>query len=144
MLEENKRLLKDALKLLRIHDVSESNLEKFLEKKGYEKTEIRETIKYLKEKNLVDDAKVASLLVEKSIRQKRGINYARSILASKGIPESVISITLARMYPEILEYKIAKELLFSSKKNVRKAIYWLASRGFSDETIEKLREENQL
>ncbi|MCM8764049.1 MAG: recombination regulator RecX [Candidatus Omnitrophica bacterium] len=139
--EEAKNAIKYALKLLSISEASELKLKQFLEKHGYDESEIKETIKYLKTKNFINDARLAALIVEKCIRKKKGVNYVRDILASKGIPENIISETLARMYPQSLEYMTARELFFSSKKPLKKILYWLASKGFSEATIEKLREE---
>ncbi|MCM8821314.1 MAG: recombination regulator RecX [Candidatus Omnitrophica bacterium] len=139
--EETKKAIKYALKLLNISEISELKIKQFLEKQGYDESEIKETIKYLKTRNFVNDARLADLIVEKCIRKKKGINYIRDILASKGIPENIISETLARMYPDRLEYMVARELFLSSKKPLKKTLYWLASRGFSETTLEKLREE---
>ncbi len=45
------------------------------------------------------------------------------------------------MYPESLEYTIARELVLSLKKPFRKMLYILTSKGFSEQTIEKLKGE---
>ncbi|HPP07683.1 MAG TPA: regulatory protein RecX [bacterium] len=134
-------VLRDALKILRIKEVSEFNLRQALEKKGYRDPELSETINYLKSKNFLSDYRLCSLIIEKNIKKKRGLNYIRYFLANQGVPEHIISETLARMYPESLEYNIAKELVLSLKKPFRRVLYILNSRGFSEQTIEKLKGE---
>ncbi|MCM8763786.1 MAG: RecX family transcriptional regulator [Candidatus Omnitrophica bacterium] len=141
MAEKNKEILKDALKLLSICEVSESKLKQFLERHGYEESRIKETIKYLRKRNLINDTRLANFIVENCVRKKKGINYVRNALTNKGISEHIISETLARIYPDSLEYKIARRLFYLSKKPLKKTLYWLASRGFSEGTIEKLRGE---
>jgi len=135
-------IVKDALKRLRIAESSESTLRLFLEKKGYGKKEIAEVIDYLKTKKFVDDYRYCTILIEKYIRKKKGIGYIHNILSLHGIPENIISTTLAKTYPEGLEYTLAENVLKSiKKKSPVQSISRLKSRGFSEKTIEKLIEK---
>lgn len=140
-MKKNKQILTYALKLLKIKEFSESKLRNLLEKKGYNEPEISETIDYLKKRNFLSDERFIKIVIEKNLKKKKGLDYIRYILFNSGISENTISETLARMYPESLEYKIAKELVSSLKKPLQKVVHILVSRGFSEGTIEKIREE---
>jgi len=135
------QVLKEAFRILSITDVSETKLKSLLEKRGYKEPELSETIEYLKKRNFISDIRLANLLTEKYIKKKKGSNYIRCILSGKGISEKVISEVLAKTYPESLEYKVAKELLSSLKKPLKKTFYVLNSSGFSEQVIERLKEE---
>jgi len=138
---KHSNILKDALKILSISEVSESKLRFSLQKKGYGENEISEVLCYLRKRNLINNSRLCTILTEKHIRRKKGINYIREILSLHGIPEDIISSTLAKIYPESLEYKLAKDIVESLKKPLSEAILKLKSRGFSERTIEKLTEE---
>lgn len=140
-MKKNKNILIDALKFLKIKESSEAKLRNTLEKKGYTEQEISEVIDYLKKRNFLNDERFARIVIEKNLRRKKGLNYIRYLLSSSGISETTISQILAKMYPESLEYKIAKELFSSLKKPLQKALYTLSSRGFTENTIEKIKEE---
>ncbi|MGB9642974.1 MAG: regulatory protein RecX [Candidatus Ratteibacteria bacterium] len=140
-MNKQNQILKDALKILSTKEVSEYKLRQTLEKKGYKDPELSKTIDYLKSKNFLSDYRFCSLIIEKNVKKKKGLNYIRYFLANQGVPEHIISEALARMYPESLEYNIAKELVFSIKKPFHKMLYVLNSRGFSEQTIEKLKGE---
>lgn len=135
------KILQDAFRILGISDVSESKLKSALEKRGYSESEILETIEFLKTKKFLNDSRYCLFLIEKFIKKKKGIDYIRLNLLKKGIPENIIDETLAKNYPEELEYKIAKQLLTETKKPLKKALSILNTRGFSQMTIEKIREE---
>ncbi len=119
-MKNNKGILRDALRILRRSEVSELRLIQLLEKKGYKEDEITQTIEFLKKKNFLNNTRLATLTIEKCIRNKKGPNFIIYTLLKKGIPEGTISELLARMYPEELEYKIAKELLELKKIPFRK------------------------
>ncbi|HOJ30424.1 MAG TPA: regulatory protein RecX [bacterium] len=140
-MNKNNNILRDALKILRIKEISEIKLRQNLEKKGYRDPELSETINYLKSRNFLNDYRFCNLIIEKNIKKKRGLNYIRYLLTNDGIPETIISESLAKMYPESLEYTIARELVLSLKKPFRKMLYILTSKGFSEQTIEKLKGE---
>ncbi|MCX7705330.1 MAG: recombination regulator RecX [bacterium] len=140
-MNKNNSAFRYALKILGISERSEFKLKESLRKKGYNQEEISEAIRLLKKNNLINDERFSELLIEKYIKKGKGINYIRHVLSDKGIPDDIISTTLARMYPESLEYKKAKELLSSLKKPFRKALITLSNAGFSEQTIEKIAEE---
>lgn len=140
-MNKHNSVLKDALRILGVAEISEFKLKERLRNKGYTEQEISETINILKKNKLVSDERFVELAVEKYIRKKKGIDYIYNILSSKGVPDYIISKTLARIYPESLEYKKAKELLSSLKKPFKKTLIVLANAGFSEKTIEKILEE---
>ncbi len=135
-MNKHNRVLKDALKILGISEISEIQLREYLGRKGHSLHEISDTISFLKKNSLISDERLAELTVEKYIRKKKGIDYIYQVLSRKGVSDHIISKTLARIYPESLEYKNAKELL-SLKKPLKKALLVLAGAGFSRRTIEK-------
>lgn len=141
MNKKNRNPLRDAIKILGISEASESRIKEYLRKKGYSQEEISQTVYTLKKNNYIDDERLARLIVEKYLEKNKGRKYIHWILCKKGVSENIISTTLARLYPESLEYKKAKELLLSSRKPLRKALKEIVSAGFSEETIEKIMEE---
>lgn len=134
-------ILKDALRILSISEVSESKLKSSLQKKGYKQEDILDVLDYLREKRFIDDIRFCTILIKKHINKEKGINYIRQLLSMHGIPENTITGILAKTYPQSLEYKVAKNFLKSLKLPFPKAILKLKTRGFSEETIEKLTEE---
>ncbi|MCM8759364.1 MAG: recombination regulator RecX [Candidatus Omnitrophica bacterium] len=140
-MNKHRSALEEALKILKIAETSESKLKEHLVRKGYSQREITEAISFLKKNNLLDDERFAEILIDKYIRKNKGINYIYRILSGKAIPESIISNTLARLYPESLEYNKAKELIALQKKPLNKVLINLVSAGFSETTIRKIMEE---
>jgi len=135
---KSSNILKDALRILSISEVSESKLKSSLQKKGYKQEDILGILDYLKKKRFIDDTRFCTILIKKHINREKGINYIHQILSLHGIPEDTISSILARTYPQSLEYKVAKNFLKSLKLPPSKAVLKLKARGYSEETIEKL------
>ena len=140
-----------AFFLLGIRDQSTGELNDKMQRKGYEKVEIDETIKVLKEKKFLDDKR----FVENLIRQKLEIgNFGRQRiwqdLKKKFIANELIEESLSNIEKDD-EEESAKEAMkaFIRKrgepkeyKEKQKLIAYLGRRGFSWEIIEKILNTN--
>lgn len=135
----NPDIRKRALRILQTHDVSERRLSELLQKKGYEACQIREEIVRLKEAGYLDDRRVAEQIVRAAIRKRKGVLYARFYLKKKGISRELSREVLARIYPPVLEYQIARQIRESlcSRKTAQQIPLALRSRGFSSEAISR-------
>jgi len=138
---KNKTVVSYAIKLLSSKDYSEEELkEKLLKYHGKEKVE-NLLIKF-KQKKLLNDRELAGNIVRNYFRRGKGIFYIESVLRRRKLSETIIS-SIKSAFDFQREYKIAEKyfLKHTGKKRFSSLIFSLKSKGFSFQTLGKLREK---
>lgn len=125
-----------AIKLLARRNYSEKELRNKLSEFDFDVVE--KILEKLKKKGFIDDKKLAERISEKGFEKKKGLYYIINNLKRRGIPEEIINQIKERFDFE-REYKIAEDLIL--KKRKRSLFLYLKGRGFSSETLLKLREK---
>lgn len=128
-----------SLRLISIRDITESELRKRLEKRGYTESEIESTVKRLKERELLDDSrfiKRAENIAEYKLFGRAGVKH---YLLRRGV-----SRELVEEIPDIDEKALAQKLInrkehllkgLPEEKRKAKIVSLLMRRGFSSDTI---------
>ena len=128
-----------ALRLLSKKSYSEKELKEKLSQ--FDKIAVDGIIQRLKEDGFVDDKKLAEKIVEKSLERKKGLYYIIRALIRKKIPEEIIK-QIKENFDFEREYKIAEELAEKRKdKSVSSLFLFLKGKGFSPNTLNKIREK---
>jgi len=128
-----------ALRLLSKKSYSEEELKEKLSQ--FDKIVVDGIIKRLKEDGLVDDKNLAEKIVEKFLERKKGLYYIIRELKRRKIPEEIIN-QIKENFDFQREYKIAEELVEKRKdKGVSGLFLFLKGKGFSSDTLNKIREK---
>ncbi|MEW6170510.1 MAG: regulatory protein RecX [Candidatus Omnitrophota bacterium] len=141
-----------AFRLLKFRERSEKELRDRLKKKKFDDLTIKETIAYLKKIDLLNDNNFAIKWAESRIKKPYGAKRIIYELKQKGIEAKIIDKTLADIKSRYNEYDLARQILESQIKTIKKdqdlfktkaRLYnFLIRRGFSydvaADTIENL------
>ena len=91
-----------AVRIVAASNVSKSDLEQRLIRKGESKTQAKAAVEWMSEMNLLDDTRTARQLVESCIRKGYGLSRAKQALYEKQIPKELWEEVLAD-YPDQTE-----------------------------------------
>lgn len=91
-----------AVRIVAASNVSRSDLEQRLIRKGEDKTSAREAVAWMEDLNLVNDEETARQLVQQCIRKGYGMARAKQALYEKRIPKSLWEDALAD-YPDMTD-----------------------------------------
>jgi len=141
-----------ALKLLSYRGRSAKELEERLKRKGFPKTVISSTIRYLKRTGLVNDRALAEALKREATSKKLLSHYAaRRFLITRGIPKEIVdSLFIPDDREDIETAKRLIERKLKTMKNcptekIKKRLHsLLLRRGYSFETIKAVLLEKTL
>jgi len=137
---KNKESFSYAIKLLGKKSYSKKELEEKLYKK-FDKKEVKNIISRLCFYKYIDDEKLARDILTTSFEKNRGFFYILATLKKREIPEKIIS-KIKEEFDFEKEFCVAEEFFSKNKKeNPSTLILKLKSRGFSDETIQKIIDE---
>ena len=89
-----------AVRIVAASNVSKTDLEQRLIRKGESKTSAREAVQWMEDLNLVDDGETACQLVQQCIRKGYGKLRAKQALYEKQIPKELWEEALAD-YPDM-------------------------------------------
>jgi len=139
------KALKSCYRLLAVRDRSEKELRIRLKTKNYSDRRIDEVIEYLKEINLIDDARFAREWIKSRTALKpKGIPALKNELLKKGIDRAIIDSLINKRDLGYSEYDTAKTLADRKIESLgglkgikrKKTVYnYLARRGFSFDVI---------
>jgi len=133
-----------AFLLLKFRLRSEQELYSRLKRKKFPEQVIDSTLKFLKEKNFIDDRVFASAWTRARLKRPFGIRRITQELALKGVPKDIVQDTLLGIKDNYSETQIvqnlAKEKLEKLKgyepiKARNRVNAYLLRRGFSPETV---------
>ncbi len=132
-----------ALRLLEYRERSEQEIKERMARKNYDERLIKNTIKSLKNHNLVNDRRFARMWAESCLRRSYGRWKVRSDLNKKGIDEEIVEEVLRESYSKVDEVQIALALIqkkwpFSKEEKntlLRRVSDFLKRRGFPFEVI---------
>ena len=127
-----KKVRSYALKLLSKRDYFEAELKRKLLLKGFPEDEIKKTIEYLKDQNLLDDRKLLERYKEVNLQKGKSPLSIKNKLYRKGITDVEFS------FEEELEAALY-QLRFKYKKEKKYAdiVKFLKNRGFSYSVIQE-------
>ena len=91
-----------AVRIVAASNVSKTDLEQRLIRKGESKDSAREAVAWMEDLNLVDDAETARQLVQQCIRKGYGVARAKQALYEKRIPKDLWEDALAD-YPDMTD-----------------------------------------
>ena len=123
-----------AVRIVAASNVSRSDLEQRLVRKGESKDSAREAVQWMEDLNLVNDEETARQLVQQCIRKGYGIARAKQALYEKQIPKAFWEDALAD-YPDMIDaitaYLRSHLQDTCSQKQQKKVIDALVRRGHS-------------
>ena len=140
------KALEYAFRLLKYRPRSEYELSQRLKRRGFPESTIKETVIFLKEKDLINDFEFARIWVESRIKKPLGINRLKQELKIKGIDKDLIKQVIDRVANKYKEEEIIRDLLsrrWERLKNMephkarRRLFLYLLRRGFSSEKIQE-------
>jgi regulatory protein len=140
------RAVEKSFRLLGVRPRSQKELEKRLKEKEFAPETIKKTIARIKELGYLDDKKFAKAWLEARKFSHKGKYVVQRELKQKGVAEETITKTISHYTPKD-ELKIATELIEKKMKSWKDLSFWkkkekiakfLASRGFSWNTIGKI------
>lgn len=123
-----------ALRALRHRDRSRQDLDRRLERAGIPAGEREEALDGLADAGLLSDARFAEARARALVERSAGDELIRRDLERHGIDDDVISAVLAELPSEAER----AERAFARRGGGAKAIRYLASKGFSVESLERL------
>lgn len=139
-----------ALMLLGYRERSLREIKMRMRQKGYEEKLIEKVVKYLKDRNLINDKRFTRLWAESRIKKGYGSWRIQSELEQKGVNREMADEILKDLYSGINEVQIALDLVekkrWVSKEPQRlteRVSNLLRRRGFSFEVISNVVEEIQ-
>ena len=91
-----------AVRIVAASNVSVSDLEQRLVRKGEDPAQAREAVQWMEDMNLVDDRVTAEQIVQRCIRQGYGKAKSKQVLYEKQIPRELWAEVLAE-YPDQIE-----------------------------------------
>ena len=129
-----------AVRIVAASNVSKTDLEQRLLRKGESKDSAREAVQWMSDLNLVDDAETARQLVQQCIRKGYGVARAKQALYEKRIPKNLWEEALAD-YPDMTEtiaaYLQSHLQTSRDQKQQKKAVDALLRRGHSYSQISR-------
>ena len=133
-----------AVRIVAASNVSKSDLEQRLVRKGESKDQAKAAVQWMSELNLLDDERTARQLVDSCVRKGYGLSRAKQVLYEKQIPKQLWEQVLAD-YPDQTE-KIEAFLRSrldadADEKQIKRAIDALIRRGHSYGTIRRVLNE---
>jgi regulatory protein len=139
-----------ALMLLGYRERSLREIKMRMRQKGYEEKLIEKVVKYLKDRNLINDKRFTRLWAESRIKKGYGSWRIQSELEQKGVNREMADEILKDLYSGINEVQIALDLvrkkrgfLKESPRLTKRVSNLLRRRGFSFEVISNVVEEIQ-
>jgi len=139
-----------ALMLLGYRERSLREIKMRMRQKGYEEKLIEKVVKYLKDRNLINDERFTRLWAESRIKKGYGSWRIQSELEQKGVNREMADEILKDLYSGINEVQIALDLvrkkkgvLKESQRLTERVSNLLRRRGFSFEVISNVVEEIQ-
>ncbi len=137
-----------ALMLLGYRERSLPEIKMRMRQKGYEEKLIEKVVKYLKNRNLINDKRFARLWAESRIKKGYGSWRIQSELEQKGVNREIVDDILKDLYSGIDEVQVAVDLvkkkrwLLKDPQRVTKRVSnLLRRRGFSFEVISNVVEK---
>ena len=129
-----------AVRIVAASNVSKSDLEQRLVRKGETKAQAKAAVQWMSELNLLDDERTARQIVESCIRKGYGISRAKQALYEKQIPKQLWEQVLAD-YPDqtekILQFLRARLSSSWDAKDLKRAVDALLRRGHSYSEIRR-------
>ena len=129
-----------AVRIVAASNVSKTDLEQRLIRKGESKTSAKEAVAWMEDMNLVDDAETARQLVQQCIRKGYGKARAKQALYEKQIPKDLWEDALAD-YPDmtdtIMAYLRSHLQDAGDPKQKKKAVEALLRRGHTYSQISR-------
>jgi regulatory protein len=111
-MNESKKALAHALKILSRRDHCESELRRKLSSKGFSPAAIDETVARLTDAGYLNDGRYARQWAESAIRNGRGYGFRlRLDLSRRGVPEEIIADTISGLDLEYDEVATLTELM---------------------------------
>ena len=124
-----------AVRIVAASGVSEKELKKRLVQKGEDETDAADAVGWLKELNLLDDAKTAQQIADSAAARGYGRARIRNLLYEKGIPREYWDEVLSRVPPmdDAIDRFLRQRLKGSEpdEKTVQKTVQALLRRGHS-------------
>ncbi|TKJ45193.1 hypothetical protein CEE35_05105 [Candidatus Aerophobetes bacterium Ae_b3b] len=137
-----------ALMLLGYRERSLREIEMRMRQKGYEEKLVEKVVKYLKDRNLINDKRFTQLWAESRIKKGYGRWRIQSELEQKGVNREITDEILKDLYSGIDEVQVALDLVekkrWVSKEPPRlteRVSNLLRRRGFSFEVISNVVEK---
>jgi len=138
-----------ALKLLSYRERSGWEIKKRMERKGYQKEIIEDTLNYLKKRDLINDERFARIWIEDRIRGEYGRRRIYYELSEKGVDKEIVDDLIKKLYPKVNEINIALHLIEKNKRflkeeknsRIRKISAFLERRGFPFDVINEVMEK---
>ena len=137
-----------ALMLLGYRERSLREIEMRMRQKGYEEKLLEKVVKYLKDRNLINDKRFTQLWAESRIKKGYGSWRIQSELEQKGVNREIADEILKDLYSGIDEVQVALDLVekkrWVSKEPLRlteRVSNLLRRRGFSFEVISNVVEK---
>ncbi|MBQ9843247.1 MAG: regulatory protein RecX [Oscillospiraceae bacterium] len=129
-----------AVRIVAASNVSKSDLEQRLVRKGESKDQAKAAVQWMSELNLLDDERTARQLVDSCVRKGYGLSRAKQVLYEKQIPKQLWEQVLAD-YPDQTEkiLQFLRTRLGSSwdAKDLKRAVDALLRRGHSYSEIRR-------
>ncbi|HOJ40292.1 MAG TPA: RecX family transcriptional regulator, partial [bacterium] len=136
---KGKRLLSYALRLLGRRDYTRAEMLAHLMKMGDCPEEVENVIEFLEKKRYLNDEQLAVRLIEEQLGKGRGLWRIRALLERRGLKHELID-KLMDSFDFEKELRAARDYLRKRLAQRRKiSVLTLRSRGFSSETMERLR-----
>lgn len=123
-----------ALRALRHRDRSRQDLDRRLERAGIPASEREEALDGLADAGLLSDARFAETRARALVERAAGDELIRRDLEQHGIDDEVVAAVLAELPSEAGR----AERAFARRGGGAKAIRYLAGKGFSAESLERL------
>jgi regulatory protein len=123
-----------ALRALRHRDRSRRDLDRRLERAGIPAGERQDALDGLAEAGVLSDARFAETRARALAERGAGDELIRNDLARDGIEEGVVASVLDELPPEAER----AERVLAKRGRGAKALRYLAAKGFSAETVERL------
>ena len=129
-----------AVRIVAASNVSKSDLEQRLVRKGETKDQAKAAVEWMQELNLLDDRRTARQLVDSCIRKGYGLSRAKQALYEKQIPKELWEQVLAD-YPDqqekILQFLHSRLGDSWDQRDLKRAVDALLRRGHSYSEIRK-------
>ena len=140
-----------ALKLLSYRERSRWEIKKRMERKGYQKEIIEDTLNYLKERDLINDERFAHIWIEERIRSGYGRRRIYYELSEKRVDKEIVDEFIKKLYPKVNEMSTALHLIEKNRRflkeeknsRMRKISAFLERRGFPFDVINEVIEKRE-
>jgi SOS response regulatory protein OraA/RecX len=131
--------LLSALKILKRQDLTIQEVTSRLEC-NFEPDLVADTVEFLTANRLLDDLRYARNTIERNEgRRAVGDQALRDKLESRGVPDQVITSLMSEVdQDELTRAQVLVSAKFSGAQSPGRIARFLASRGFSDETVESI------